>query len=165
MPTWNNPKTWLTAEIVTAADMNTYISDLLAFIQRFLADNLAVFNDTTSYHITATSPTQIGSFATGLTTINTVDSGGLDLDTVVLLYATLFNNSATPANIQWYNNTAGALPALLGPTLTLPANAYLTIVALDRPATGANTYHLRGSVASGAATVNRIVGFALEFTR
>jgi len=45
---WSTPRTWATSEVVTAANMNTYISDNLSFLTNFSNNTVATSETTTS---------------------------------------------------------------------------------------------------------------------
>lgn len=157
--------TWTTAQIVTAAHLNTYLSDNLDFLIKLAKENIAVINDTSTNNVSATSYSQVGSVALNLTTIDSYSAAGVVQDTAVLLVAWINGNSATATNLRWYNSTAGAVPSILGPSGIQVTNNNIVLISVDRPATGANTYHLQGFVASGTGVINRVVGFALEIMR
>jgi hypothetical protein len=72
MTTWTAPKTWGTGELVTAADMNTYIRDNLLYLKG--ANSLTYAEVNSSYSTTSGSWNDVDSSNLAL---NVTTSGGL----------------------------------------------------------------------------------------
>lgn len=162
---WTTPRTWSVGELVTAAMQNTHVRDNLNFLVQFVKDNHAVTSSASTYNITGTSFAQVGSLSLTLTTIDST-SGGSAYDTPVLLLAR-FNTllSSITLTVRWWNNTASAVPSVHSYELASDNNHELMLMAVDRPSTGANTYHLQAKVSSGTAQILRVQLFAMEFAR
>lgn len=166
---YTQPPTWTTAQIVTAADLNTYLTDNLHFLIALAKENIVVINDSNTNNLTNTTFAQLGSVALSLTTIDSYASNGAAQDTAVLLVAWVQCASTTAVDLRWHNNTTGLVVSILGPTVQVSTaaggNINAVVLGVDRPATGANTYHVHAKVASGTGTINRVHAFAMEIMR
>ena len=63
---WTSPKTWAVNELVTAADMNTYISDNLSYLKTRMDDDPSEYTLNESSDYTTTSLTFVDVDATNL---------------------------------------------------------------------------------------------------
>lgn len=161
--TWTSPPSFSTGQIVTAADLNTYLADNLDFLVQFVKENVTGLNSAASNSISSTgSFAQVGTIALSLTTIATV-SGGADADTAVLLWAQWDTTlSAASVDVRFYNNTNAQVPSVFSYEAECASNGRYYLLGVDRPTTTTITYHLQAKKTGTTATVDDVKFFAME---
>lgn len=158
---WTDGPTWVTGHEVSPDDLNTYITDNLAVMKLFMNDNIAVLDSSASNVVNTTPYAQVGSVALTLTSI-----ANPTRDNAILIFCNLvLVSSAINCDMRLWNNTTGAVPNVLGYTRSYSATNIITLFGIDRPAAGANTYHLQAQVASSSVNINNVKMFAMEVAR
>lgn len=136
---WTAPRTWVTAEIVTASQMNTHVRDNLRYLKGL------------------SGPVAIGDVLTSTTFVTTASAGiRRDVDNSYIL----LQGGATgyPATVQLYGEDDGSYPATLNLLIANSAkSAYITACSIsgatDTPgiAWSASARHSTMYFADGAA--------------
>lgn len=148
--TWENPKTWVTGELVTAAMLNTHLRDNLNALKSPPSDDY-VCNESTNY--TTTSSSFVNVDATNLAlTINT--NGG---DVMVGFHGVVINNTTNAiiyldveVDGSRHAGDDGALEIQFATFTILPASFVRLITGL---AEGSHTFKLQWKVSAGTGTL------------
>ena len=140
---WSSPQTWVTSQLVTAADLNTDLRDNLNYLyDRSNWDNAA---GVSTFNISSTAYAQVGTLSATLTTIGNPVLLMLELSSLRI------SSAAYYFYVRWYNATT---------TSYIGSEYYIrnvdsiptTLIAIEQPAAGTYTWHIRAKVDNAAAT-------------
>jgi hypothetical protein len=148
--TWENPKTWVTGELVTAAMLNTHVRDNLNALKSPPSDDY-VCNEVSDYLTTSTSFVNVDATNLALT----INTGGGD---VMLCFSATVHN-ATAAAIIFFdvevdgNREAGddgLIEIQFNASAVLPVSFVRLITGL---AEGSHTFKLQWKVSAGTGRI------------
>lgn len=152
---WNPPQTWVTSQLVTAADLNTDLRDNLNYL--YDRANWDSASSASNFTITSTTYAQVGTLSVTLTTIGNPVLLILEVPTLKI------NNESYLLYVQWYNATTSTYQGSEYNIRVIDGTP-TTLIAIQQPSTGTYTWHIRAKVnnASGSGTISKPILHAIE---
>lgn len=138
---WTTPKTWGT-EVLTSADMNTYLSDNT----QYLYDQLSSSSSTASYSYTRTT----GDYATSSTAWNNIDNANMKVtlttsggNVLVTFAGTVYRSSTSGGfDIRFRYQTETYYPVIYNAYTSLPGHNVSFSLIINVPA-GSHQYTMQ----------------------
>lgn len=145
---WTEPKTWSTGEILTAADLNTYLRDNQSWMKA--RPSAAFIGDGSGdYKVTSRTPTKVHTDFD--LTIDTTASCK-----VLVMFTGVFINSTTGvAEVTFYLDGSPVTPTEIGLTRFQTSRDHIGIATLvDVSSAGSHTFSLYAWSNSGTTTLD-----------
>lgn len=152
---WSAPQTWVTSQLVTAADLNTDLRDNLNYL--YDRSNWDTDVDASNFVITSTSYAQLGTLSVTLTTLGNPVLLLLEVPNLAI------NNESYRLLVGWYNSTDAASVGGEYYTHNIDGTP-ATLLAIEQPSAGTYTWVVRARVnnVSGSGDIDEPRLHAIE---